>query len=276
MSKYFMSIIDGTGPGNDDDYDIALINSFCSQLKSKLGGKAHYQRGPKWHGVNTENYGLLAANILEMKYKKDTNVRLFLAGYSRGGSSALIAAKRLQKKGITVEGIILFDPVAKHVGEKVEKLPGNVRRSLIIARREDPKFVKKYEGKINDAGPNLGPAYIDNPIRPGWGKTFTNLTNFCSPDHRYHLILASHGALGGSGWTDPGDAVFVEEDVSGQQEAAKYTNATLKDWDLKSASVEVLPGNACFPTTRQSTKKLKASQKLKDVHSAYRINPKGL
>jgi len=276
MTACFMAIIDGTGPSGDNDYDIQLMNSFCSQLKSKLGGKAHYQRGPKWHGANTEQYGQSAANILEVRHKKNKNERLFLAGYSRGGSSALIAAESLQKKGIKVQGVILFDPVAKHAGKKVKILPSNVERSVIIARHEDPEFVKKYRGKINDMGLNFGPAYIDNPIRPGWGITFKNLTNFCSPDHRYHKILASHGALGGDGWTDPGDAVFVEEDVSGQQEAAKYINAALNYWGLTSVSVEVLPGNACFPNTRQTTQVLKKIQKVPDVHQRFRVMPKGI
>lgn len=261
----YMAIIDGTGPGDNLDYDLTLINSFCSQLSKKFGGSGFYQRGPKWHGKDTVTYGENAAQIL-CNAQMSQDARLFLAGYSRGGSSALVAAEALNKKNIPVSGIILFDPVAKHGGDAVVKMPANVESSLILTRDENPEFVKKYARTIKDLPalalklrPELnlvsylpGLESIDNPIRPGWGIKFENLTNICSPNHQYYQILGSHGALGGSGWTDKNGEVYVEEDVAAQQKALNYTNSILRQWGLADKTISVLPHNACFPGTRKS------------------------
>lgn len=261
----FIAVIDGTGPGDNFEYDLTLINSFCSQLGQKFGGRGYYQRGPEYHGLNTVTFGECAAEYLAMASKFQGS-RLFLAGYSRGGSSALVAAEALNKQNIPVSGIILFDPVAKHPGDAVVKMPANVESSLILARDENPDFVKKYARTKKDL-PSLalkvvpqlnlvsylpGLGSIDNPIRPGWGLKFRNLTNFCSPEHQYYQILGSHGALGGAGWTDRNGEVYVEEDVAAQQSAMKYTNDTLRQWGLADKTISVLPHNACFPGTRKS------------------------
>ena len=275
MTRDYMAIIDGTGPWSNDNYDLALMNSFCSQLKNKFAENGHYQRGPKFHGGNTGTFGKEAAKFL-INAHKGGNARLFLAGYSRGGSSALTAANTLLKSGIAVHGVILFDPVAYHSGSIVRRLPSNVEQSLILVRREDPNFVKKYEGTIHDDwAPNFAGDYVDNPIRPGWGKAFKNLTNFCSVEHQHFTILASHGALGGAGWTDRFGEVYIEEDVRGQQSAARLTNLALERWCTEK-TITVLPSNACFPSTRKTLERLSEIQKVPDVHRSFRITPKGI
>ena len=49
-----------------------------------------------------------------------------LAGYSRGGSAAMMAAQILNKQGLRVDAMLLFDPVARHASESREIVPGNV------------------------------------------------------------------------------------------------------------------------------------------------------
>jgi len=52
--------------------------------------------------------------------------RPVLAGYSRGGSAAMMAAQILNKLGLRVDAMLLFDPVARHASEGREIVPGNV------------------------------------------------------------------------------------------------------------------------------------------------------
>ena len=271
MSSNLFGIIDGTGARNDGAYDNAMLNSFCSQLKTQLGAHAFYQRGPSGEGLGLDGKARQAVNFLT-RSKTGGRKKLFLAGYSRGCSAALLAAEMLEKKNIGVEGIILFDPVAKHIGHAVKKLPSNVENSLIFIRHVTPELIKKYEGTIPGewSAFGLAPDWVDNPIRPGWGSYFKNLTNSCSIHHDYRTVVGSHGALGGVGWD------HVTEDKKAQNEVANATNAALTRWGVN-AKVKALPNNACFAEasrpTLPSLEKSQKSQKIFDAHRNFRMSP---
>src|SRR6185312_8320235 len=91
-----IAIVDGTGEFSDESYAKSMANSFCTQIAQQLGGPnsamCNYQRGPTGEGARTGQKGREAAAILKKVYALDRNAQLFLAGYSRGGSAAIIAA----------------------------------------------------------------------------------------------------------------------------------------------------------------------------------------
>lgn len=300
MTQDCIAIIDGTGSYSDDSYDLTMMNSFCSQLNTVFAGSAHYQRGPSAEGALVETKGFIASQYLTER-KGGGAKRLFLAGYSRGGSSALLAAEKLRKKNIQVDGIILFDPVAKYIGSGVKQMPSNVKSSIIFVRQLTPEFVKKYENKILTAldmsistyakalinpigfarnpkpARGLLPEFIGNPLRPGWGEYFKHLTNSSSVDHRYYTLAASHGALGGVGWTAANgiEDEIVSEDTEGQEIVVKHTNNMLMHWKINKR-IKVLSNKACFSSTRKNLDEVNAKSKVEDVHRSFRITPKGV
>ncbi len=57
-----------------------------------------------------------------------------LAGYSRGGSAAVIAASMLKAAGRTVDFLFLFDPVARHLSGDTSTIPSNVKEACVARR----------------------------------------------------------------------------------------------------------------------------------------------
>src|SRR4051794_31599940 len=126
MSDIRLAVIDGTGPYNDAEYNFLMHYSFCNQIAHQLGAAARYERGPSTEGYRVHERGERAAKFLENGRRKGR--RLMLAGYSRGGSAAIMGAEILQKQGIRVDAMFLFDPVARHASKGGTVVPGNVAR----------------------------------------------------------------------------------------------------------------------------------------------------
>lgn len=242
MPKIAIAIIDGTGDFNDGDYSIAMAGSYCNQLHFQNRDNAFYKRGPNLSGYGTETSGEEAANFLSRAFTSDKETRLFLAGYSRGGSAALSAAHYLAEKKIKVAGIFLFDPVNRRYGGG-KGIPGNVKYSRTACRDLESSAaksaIKKYEGTV-DSG-------FGNPMRPGFGReNFNPLTSdSCGipgvapvsvsranvelgrdgGKHHQAYFLASHGAMGGVGWN-------IQEDLIAQKHVAAWMNAGLSEMGL--------------------------------------------
>ena len=225
IDDHAIAIIDGTGPRNDGDYAVAMAESFCTQLRVKFGKNARYERGPSAAGFGIEDKAMRAADFLLARKKSGTS-RLFLAGYSRGGSAVLHAAWLMGQKGVSVDGMVLFDPVRMHVSGTKNGIPTNVVQSVAFIRPPDPAFVAKYAGKIDDDAPGFLGEWVDNPIRPGWSEAIESATLTCTPDHMVFRIRGSHGALGGVGWK------VVTEDPAAQSKVVSETNKYLSNWGL--------------------------------------------
>lgn len=223
MGAMRIAIIDGTGDMNDDQYEAEMRMSFCSQLGNAFG-RVNYIRGPSFDGFRVREKAEWAASLL-MNGQCNPDDRLFLAGYSRGGSAALIAAEIMRMHGATVTGMVLFDPVGKHIWDTPPGIPANVKTSLTFVRRYDDALVKKYEDTIE--GLDLGLDWMCNPIRPGWTE---NVTPPSGADPRQHVkveFAASHGALGGVGWQ------HVTEDATVQPLIADMTRQAFNGWGLQ-------------------------------------------
>jgi pimeloyl-ACP methyl ester carboxylesterase len=254
-----IAVVDGTGEFSDESYAKSMANSFCTQIGQQLGGAsgvmADYQRGPTGEGARTGQKGREAAAILKRVHGLDRNAQLFLAGYSRGGSAAIIAAETLQKDGVPVKALFLFDPVARHMCSGGEVIPANVRRAYVAYRALDADIVARYEATISAGGAPMpdkigkfsvwkaatlfnpvGAAieYVTNgnPIRPTFGKTATQMAGpRFREDGKASMVVktfrGSHGALGGVGWK------MVKEDVACQEAVAGFMNDAMDAEGLK-------------------------------------------
>jgi hypothetical protein len=254
-----IAIVDGTGEFSDESYAKSMANSFCTQIGQQFGGPngpmSDYQRGPTGEGARTGQKGRRAAEILKKVYGLDRNAHLFVAGYSRGGSAAIIAAETLQKDGINVRALFLFDPVARHMCSGGEVIPANVDRAYVAYRSLDADIVARYEATIstggspmpdkigkfsiwnaatlfNPVGAAIEYATNGNPIRPSFGKTATQMAGpRYRQDGKARMVVktfrGSHGALGGVGWK------MVKEDLACQEAVAGFMNDAMDAEGLK-------------------------------------------
>src|SRR5580692_2708146 len=93
--KYFVGIIDGTGPGSNDSkgkaaYDAAMKPGFCHQLKALFGKKALYKRGPSASGSSLPD----AVNQVVKAVENHRNDAIILVGYSRGALGVLMVSEQ--------------------------------------------------------------------------------------------------------------------------------------------------------------------------------------
>jgi len=221
IAKYKMCVIDGTGPSDTGEYTPAMRNSFCNQLAAKFEVDGKYIRGPGALGLETLNAAKEARNWIYAS-RNEPGVKFMLAGYSRGGSAAIMAAESLEKDGIPIDSMFLFDAVARHHYTGGEVIPANVEFSCHAVRDLNAlMMILKYEGSFADHKllPNAS-----NPMRPTFGNTgITWRGNGKEEDHLLKSFRGSHGALGGVGWA------FVHEDLACQNEVANWMNQRLRD-----------------------------------------------
>ncbi len=226
-----MAIVDGTGPATG--YDGLFKRSFCHVLKVRLQQDADYQRGPTSAGLQTYGEAVHAYAWLKAQHRRDPSVKLMAAGYSRGGSAVIMAAEMLQREGIKVDSMFLFDPVARHIYKGGETVPDNVAFTRIAQRDQSWSFVFKYEGTISD-----GLGDTSNPTRPSFGHTGLNWQGF--NDYQTPTIFkGTHGALGGVGWG------FVTEDKACQIEVSKWMSLQMQ---MRGLTVDLGPGQLDMKT----------------------------
>ncbi len=214
--NFAMAIIDGTGDFDDGDYALNMAGGFCVQLKHKLANVAQYERGPSIDGIRVRERGDRAARFLEQAKARGV-ARLFVAGYSRGGSAALFCAANLHLKRIAIDGMFLFDPVARHFTPGGEDIPPNVNYCAVATRSKDPALIAKYASKYAKLLPDR--LLLANPMRPSFGNVRLSSTRPDTVDSQdFH---GSHGALGGVGWKK------VEEDAECQRQVARWMSERL-------------------------------------------------
>lgn len=225
-----LAVIDGTGP-RGQLYDQRMGASFCRQLGRSLGDAAFYQRGPELLGNEVLSEADAARRWLKAQYAGDPEARLMLAGYSRGGSAAIMAAEMLERDGIEVDSLFLFDAVARHRFHRGHVIPANVRFSRHARRCQNLDFVEKYEGTLTRL---RGLGGVENPIRPLFGNT--GLTWRGRGDHQpAEVFVGSHGAMGGVGWK------VVVEDNACEHQVADWMNGHLAERGVDIALIPIAP-----------------------------------
>lgn len=243
----YFAVIDGTGVWNDVDYRSGMAMSFCTQIATAKGLAvngpicngfyAQYQRGPSTDGYTTKDKGLNAYRFLLAKKKLDPAGRIMLAGYSRGGSAAIIAAEEFDRSGVAVDAMFLFDPVARTATTSAgEIIPKNVAYVAVASRLIDDAMVRKYDGKFTKVGKAVAGSGLlktllptahrlvdvssklvsdwSHPLRPGFGKVGVEYMG--TGWYRAKTFPGSHGALGGVGWKN------VDEDAGCQGDVAEW------------------------------------------------------
>jgi hypothetical protein len=191
---YIMAGIDGTGDFNDASYERKFRNSFVKIFVEdcRPPNSGYYQRGPSMEGSSTEPRGNKAAEFLAFSVdyanKLGKPLGVFLAGFSRGGASAIHACQQLKKRGVTVDALFLFDAVDRAYGVSADKIPRNVR-SVYHARRDGAADSRGIFG--NCGLEREDPSYTAYEEAP------------------FHC---THGAMGGTPWTEAGWDGKIYED----------------------------------------------------------------
>jgi len=213
MTEIRLALVNGTGPPGPE-YDEVMRTSFCFQLGDQLGSKSFYLRGPNVFGTEVYDEARAVHRWLKATHDEDPTRRLMLAGYSRGGSAAIMACEMLEHDHIPVDSLFLFDAVARHEFPGGNVIPANVRFSRHARRSLTADFVERYEGTVK--GIHLIGGFA-NPARPMFGNVGLHWKG--DGDHQpAERFLGSHGALGGVGWR------FVVEDTACEQDVASWMN----------------------------------------------------
>lgn len=191
--------IDGTGPSNNDEYRRDFANSYVRKIWSGWGANnGGYLRGPGLLGGETMSLVDSGTQWLTDKVKalssSKTPYRIFLSGYSRGGAAATETAFRLNRQGIKVHCLILFDAVDRSNLGNADVVPSNV--TLCFHARRDPA-----------AG-----------SREGFGNCATRAAQGVAYSEKY--FFGTHGAIGGTPWTFAGASGKIEELTSSNKIAA--------------------------------------------------------
>ena len=202
-------IIDGTGPENDREYAKEMGNSFCSQIASQVIGSTYF-RGPSLTGKEVSSIADRAVGAAQ-----GGSGSIMLVGYSRGGCTAIIAAKRLKAQGKRVSAMFLFDAVDMQTSELglSQTIPDNV---AFVAHARTAR--------------SLG-FWIRNPVKSRF--YFYNTWRWLDGDGVLveKKFVGTHGAAGGVPWSDvAGDracSLAVAEWMNGQLKAQGVA-ATLK------------------------------------------------
>lgn len=180
-------VVDGTGPDSDAEYQTELGNSFCSQIANGAGGV--YFRGPTLFGSEVEGIANRAADAAMTLSRAGAPV--LLAGYSRGGCSAILAAKRLKDVNIRVNALFLFDAVDMQVSDlsSSQTIGDNVDFVAHARSARDIMF------------------WFQNPVRSRFYFYNTGRWLAGSGTMEERSFTGSHGAVGGAPWSDiTGDA----------------------------------------------------------------------
>jgi len=176
-------VVDGTGPESQADYEKEMANSFCSQLARQVTG-ATYFRGPTVSGKQVSDIAGLAADAAIALARAGKPVRL--AGYSRGGCTAIIAAHRLRDRGVPVHSLFLFDAVDMQFSD--------TRLSQTIS--DNVAFVAHVKS-ARDLG-----FWARNPIKSRFYFVNTGRWLAGSGVLVEKSFTGTHGAVGGCPWGD--------------------------------------------------------------------------
>ena len=192
--------IDGTGPDSPGDYAKEMSRSFCSQIGRTAN--ATYFRGPTLTGSETSAIANLAVDAVMAGRRKGSAGEVMLAGYSRGGCAAIIAASRLKDRGIGVHSLFLFDAVDMQMSD--------IHLSQTIS--ENVQMVAHVRSARNL------PFWIRNPVKSRF--YFYNTGRYIAGSGSYETksFVGSHGAVGGVPWPE------IKEDTGCVLAVAEWMN----------------------------------------------------
>jgi hypothetical protein len=119
----------------------AYAGSFIHELVTGWSGTAVYIPGPSSDPKGVMPRAIVAMQHATVLFKINQADGLILAGYSRGGAAAIVAAQLLGKAGITVDYMALFDAIERDPSVATDEIGANVltathaRRALSAGSR---------------------------------------------------------------------------------------------------------------------------------------------
>jgi len=152
-------IVDGSGCFDDGDYAVSMAGSHCWTIYFLNKGNARYWRGPSTGDVLRRTSNIAAEvfqDIMSNEFppallapgaSQKPNTPIYLAGHSRGGAAVVMVAQMLEKQGIPVAAMFLFDAVDRTTNwlGDVETVPGNVETCCHAVRNEGAQVVMESE-----------------------------------------------------------------------------------------------------------------------------------
>lgn len=149
-----------------------MKGGFCQRAASEYNGE--YYTGPSLDGSRTF---VIAEDIFRSITKSAFLGKhpLFLAGHSRGGAAVIYVAQKLQKIGVSVDGMFLFDAVDRTLRRdvNVQMVPRNVkatyhaRRNVALNSYFENGLIssrKKYRDSFSSFA-NVNPADRDDILK---------------------------------------------------------------------------------------------------------------
>ncbi len=189
--------IDGTGELSNREYQPNFRNSFVNTIVRNSNAKyKHYLRGPASDGVDMIALASKAYTFIHLHRHAHPHTRILLTGYSRGGAGVVDVARRLKKDGVTVDGMVLFDPVDRSGTSDAYDVTNNVLH-----------MVKALRSTLT-----LSRISFNNCATSWHAPTRCEAKYF----------WATHGGLGGCPWAVvPGErpTQFIDEDDWGSERA---------------------------------------------------------
>jgi hypothetical protein len=186
--------VDGTGDMNDATYAREMMHSFVRRIlwHSPIpGDRKRYIRGPDWSGAQVVPEAYHGYDFIKRNLSSYPGSSVLLTGYSRGGAAAITIAQMLQRDGLPVRAMVLFDAVDRAAHVDCASIPGNVA-NVYHARRD---------------------------MFAAWSRvSFGNCGTFAVPPTVYkeRYFRCTHGAMGGTHWTGGPDTEMINEhDVTG-------------------------------------------------------------
>jgi hypothetical protein len=206
--------IDGTGPDFPGDYAKEMDGSFCSQIGHTAN--ATYLRGPTLTGSETSGIANIAVDAVMALRGKASTGEVMLAGYSRGGCAAIIAARRLKDRGVGIHSLFLFDAVDIQISEMhlSQIISDNVRMVAHVRSARNLRF------------------WTRNPVKSRF--YFYNTGRYLAGLGRYNTksFVGSHGAVGGIPWPE------IKEDTGCVLAVAEWMN---KQFESRGLAVTLKP-----------------------------------
>lgn len=171
--------LDGTGSDwlwrEPQEYREAFRNSHVRRLCDGWRGPREYYAGPRVMGFGTQ--GLATKAVYSISRMMNATKGVVLAGYSRGGAAAVVAAQHLGRMRVPVRCLLLFDAVDRSLAIGSTMIPKNVE--VVFHAMRDPRTSSR------ESFGNCGLRVADEGATRYVTKRF----------------LGTHGALGGVPWT---------------------------------------------------------------------------
>lgn len=185
--------IEGAG-GNANNPGTGYAGSFIHHLVTSWSGQAEYIPGPSSSPKGVMLTAAMAMQRAVQLHKIHKADGLILAGYSRGGAAAIAAAQLMEKAGITVDYMALFDAVERDPSVDTDRIGANVL-SAVHARRAPSADSRPLWGNCGTRAHNN--LLICNFLVTHWGASGVPLHQGIPPGAKPTDFVTESHVIGG-------------------------------------------------------------------------------